>query len=393
MKTVVIVGASHAAPDAISTLRRSGWQGEIILIGDETSLPYQRPPLSKGYYSGDVEQEKLLIRNAAFYEKSNVELRLGQRVISIDRATKQLTLNNADTVRYDKLVLATGTRARLLNIAGAEMPQVKYLRTINDVDNIKKVVTAGSKLLIVGAGYIGLEVAASAVKQGVNVTVLESMDRVLARVTGPQVSAFYQDLHGEQGVDIRLNATLTEFVTNTDQDNDKPAYALMANGEKIPFDCAIVGIGVLPNSEIAQDAGLQCNNGIVVDQYTRTNDPDIYAIGDVSNHPNAIYKQNIRLESVPNASGQAKVAAAHICGKETAYNQLPWFWSDQYDVKLQTAGLFQGYDETLVQGDIEQRKFSVTYLKQGKVIAIDALNSPADFMKTKKTILADLGEG
>ena len=385
MKTVVIVGASHAAPDAISTLRRSGWQGKIVLIGDEDRLPYQRPPLSKAYYSGDVSKDKLLIRNQAFYEKSEVELKLGLRTESIDRELKSVTLDNAETVFYDKLILATGTRARHLNIPGADSPEVHYLRTMADVDGIKSSLVKGAKLLIVGAGYIGLEVAASAVKQGIDVTVLESMDRVLARVTGPEISDFYQQLHARNGVSIKLNSVLTEFV------NDNGGrHALMANGEKISFDHAIIGIGVVPNSEIAEQAGLECDNGICVDEFTRTSDPDIYAVGDVSNHPNVIYNQRIRLESVPNASGQAKVAASHICNKEIKYDQLPWFWSDQYDVKLQTAGLFQGYDQTLLQGDIEQNKFSVTYLKQGNVIAIDAINSPGDFMRAKKKIIEDL---
>ena len=385
MKTVVIVGASHAAPDAISTLRRSGWQGKIVLIGDEDGLPYQRPPLSKAYYSGDVSKDKLLIRNQAFYEKSEVELKLGLRVESIDRELKSVTLDNAETVFYDKLILATGTRARHLNIPGADLPEVHYLRTMADVDGIKSSLVKGAKLLIVGAGYIGLEVAASAVKQGIDVTVLESMDRVLARVTGSEISDFYQQLHARNGVSIKLNSVLTEFVND-----NGGCHALMANGEKISFDHAIIGIGVVPNSEIAEQAGLECDNGICVDEFTRTSDPDIYAVGDVSNHPNVIYNQRIRLESVPNASGQAKVAASHICNKEIKYDQLPWFWSDQYDVKLQTAGLFQGYDQTLLQGDIEQNKFSVTYLKQGNVIAIDAINSPGDFMRAKKKIIEDL---
>ena len=388
MKTVIIIGASHAAPDAISTLRRAGWDGKIILIGDEAHLPYQRPPLSKAYYSDEVNRDKLEIRNAAFYEKNDVQLKLGQRVTSIDRTGQTVMLENGDALEYDKLILATGTRARQLKVPGADLPQISYLRTLDDVDAIKQKLQNKSsseqpaKLLIIGAGYIGLEVAASAVKQGVQVTVLEAMDRVLARVTGPEVSTFYQGLHAQNGIDIRLNSALSEFVG--DQNS---AYALLEGGEKISFDCVVVGIGVLPNSELAEQAGLECDNGIIVDEYTRTNDHNIYAIGDVSNHPNFIYNQRIRLESVPNAAGQAKVAASHICGKDIKYDQLPWFWSDQYDIKLQTAGLFQGYDQTQIQGDIEQGKFSVTYYKQGKVIAIDALNSPKDFMLAKKAIL------
>jgi len=385
MKTVVIVGAGHAAPDAISNLRRAGWEGKIVLIGDEPYLPYQRPPLSKGYFSGDIKKEKLPIRNEAFYEKSNVELRLGQRVESIDRVASTGLLDNGDSITYNKLILATGTRARNLPVPGVDQSSTFYLRTQNDVEQIKSKVSSDTKLLIVGAGYIGLELAASAIKKQTQVTVLEAMDRVLARVTGPEVSNFYQDIHTQAGVDIRLNASLKGF----DNVDDKHV-ALMANGDVIEFDVVVIGIGVIPNSEIAEQSGLECNNGIIVNEFTQTSDPNIYAVGDVSNHPSLIYNKRVRLESVPNAAGQAKVAASHICGNEIAYNQLPWFWSDQYDVKLQTAGLFQGYDEIKVTGDIEQRRFSVSYFKEGKLIAIDSLNSPADFMKAKKQILEDL---
>lgn len=386
----MIVGAGHAAPDVISTLRRAGWEGKIILMGDEPYLPYQRPPLSKGYFSDDIEKDKLTIRNHDFYKKNDVELRLGERVESINRTQSSLALKSGERVAYDKLILATGTRARLLNVDGIGSTGAHYLRTIDDVDRIKQSLTNGAKLLIIGAGYIGLELAASAMKQKtqekhIEVTVLESMDRVLARVTGEEVSTFYQDLHAKAGVDIRLNASVIQF-----HEADGAQVAILESGEKIPFDVLVVGIGVLPNSDIAEQAGLECENGIIVNKFTQTSDINIYAIGDVSNHHNAIYQKRLRLESVPNAAGQAKVAASHICGKDIEYNQLPWFWSDQYDVKLQTAGLFQGYDQTEIQGDIENQKFSVSYFNEGKLIAIDALNSPANFMKAKKRIIEDL---
>jgi 3-phenylpropionate/trans-cinnamate dioxygenase ferredoxin reductase subunit len=239
--------------------------------------------------------------------------------------------------------------------------------------------------LIVGAGYIGLEVAASAVKQGVDVTVLEAQDRVLARVTSEQVSAFYQDIHRASGVDIRLGVGLTRFVHEGGEH-----FAELGDGERIQFDCAIVGIGVIPNVELAEGAGLACDNGIVVDEFPRTEDHDVYAVGDCSNHPSPLYKKRIRLESVPNAVAQAKTAAMSICGDNRVYDQLPWFWSDQYDVKLQTAGLMQGHDETLVDGDVAARKFTVSYFREGKLIALDAINSPAEFMKAKKRICLEL---
>ena len=387
-KNVAIIGASHAAADAISTLRRAGWDHQITLIGDEQNLPYQRPPLSKAYYKGDIDTDKLVIKNASFYEKAEVDLLLGRRAESIDRAKKEVVLEDGTRVAYSKLILATGTRARLLPVEGADAACVKYLRTVADVDDIKAGLTPGSSLLIVGAGYIGLEVAASAVKQGVDVTVLEAQDRVLARVTSEQVSAFYQDIHRASGVDIRLGVGLTRFVHEGGEH-----FAELGDGERIQFDCAIVGIGVIPNTELAEEAGLACDNGIVVDEITRTEDPDIYAVGDCSNHPSLLYRKRIRLESVPNAVAQAKTAALSICGEDRVYSQLPWFWSDQYDVKLQTAGLMEGYDDFSVKGDMDERKFSVSYFKNGKLIALDAINSPAEFMKAKKRICTDLEDG
>lgn len=385
MKNVVIIGASHAAAEAISSLRKAGWQDKITLVGDEKSLPYQRPPLSKGYYKGEVTVEKLLLKNDSFYEKSDVDLYLGRRVVKIDRDVKEVEIDDGTRIGYSKIIIATGTRARLLPVEGADLPQIKYLRTLEHVDDIRSGLSTGSKLLIVGAGYIGLEVAASAIKQGVDVTVLEAQDRVLARVTSPEVSTFYQALHREQGVDVRLDAKLIKFY---EQNGD--AYAELADGEPLKFDSAIVGIGVLPNIELASEAGISCDNGILVDEFTRTDDPDIYAVGDCSNHPSLMYQQRIRLESVPNAVAQAKTAAMSICGEDKAYDQLPWFWSDQYDVKLQTAGLMQGYDRLEVNGEIDAKKFTVSYFKNDQLIAMDAINSPADFMKAKKQISLNL---
>jgi len=383
MPTVVIVGASHAAVDVIANLRRFGWDQNIILVGEEPSLPYQRPPLSKGYYKGEINSDKLLLRPDSFYQKNKVELCLGVRAKRIDRDQKSVTLSNGETISYSYLILATGTRARQLAIPGADLKNIYYLRTREDVDSIKAGSPQGANLLIVGAGYIGLEIAASAVKQDISVTVLEAQDRVLARVTSPIVSEFYQSLHASEGVDIKLNALLTEFQTH-----DEQTHALLQDDETLAFDAAIVGIGVIPNTELADQAGLACDNGIVVNEHTQTDDPCIFAIGDCSNHQNLFYGRRIRLESVPNATEQAKVAAATICDKEMVYDALPWFWSDQYDVKLQTAGLFQGYDEIVTRGDPQSRKFAAFYLLGGRLIAVDAINSPAEFMVSKKLIMA-----
>ncbi|MBX2846812.1 MAG: FAD-dependent oxidoreductase [Acidiferrobacterales bacterium] len=385
MKNVIIIGASHSAAQAISSLRRAGWSEKITLVGDEQVLPYERPPLSKAYFSGTVDADRLLIKKAEFYETAQVDLFLGHRAISIDRQEQLVTLDDGEQLSYSKLIFATGTRARTLQIEGSGVPELNYLRDLNDANQIKRQVKSGTKLLTIGAGYIGLEIAASAIKQGAKVTVLEAMDRVLQRVTSPVISEFYQTLHAQHGVDIRLGSSLLKFASI-----DSKNFALLANQQQIEFDCIVVGIGVIPNSELAEQAGLSCDNGILVDEYTQTDDPNIYAVGDCCNHPSALYDRRIRLESVPNANAQAKTAALAICGNRVAYNQLPWFWSDQYDIKLQTAGLLQGYDEAIVNGDIKENKFSVAYMKNDKMIALDAINSPAEFMKAKKLITTNL---
>lgn len=380
-QSVVIIGGSHAAAEAIPTLRQKGWTGRIILIGDEPSLPYQRPPLSKAYYQGTMSAEQILIRAATAYEQADVELLLGRRAMKIDREAKKVLLDDDSAVDYTHLILATGTRPRPLPAEGVDLPNINYLKTLQDVDRIKTQLGAEARLLIVGAGYIGLEVAASAVKQGVAVTVLEAEERVLTRVTSPVVSQFYQDVHKGEGVDIRLNARLERF-----QKTNAGTVARLADGDEIAFDCAVVGIGVLPNIELAKDAGLNCGNGILVDAYTKTNDPNIYAVGDCSMHPSFIYDRQVRLESVPNAVQQAKTAAHSICGENIAYDQVPWFWSDQYAVKLQTVGLLQGYDQVVVRGDPASRKFAAFYLQEGRLIAMDAINSPVEFMTSKKMV-------
>jgi len=382
MESIVIIGASHASVDAITALRKGGWEGSITLIGDEAELPYQRPPLSKGYFSGAVQSIKLAIRPDAFYDNNKVDVRLGVRADAIDRNAKSITLSDGSEVPYSYLIIATGTRARHLNLEGADCPEINYLRTKADVDRIKSLAVEGSKLLIVGAGYIGLELASAAVKQGVEVTVLEAMDRVLARVTCPQVSEFYQHVHAQEGVQVRLNTQLQKFT------NENGQYSAIVNdGEEILFDSAVIGIGVIPNSELAEQAGLSCDNGIIVNEFTQTDDPTIFAIGDCSNHPNLFYNKRVRLESVPNAVEQAKIAASVICGTPKVYDALPWFWSDQYDIKLQTAGLFNDYDQVVVRGESASRKFTVFYLQDAYLIAADAINSPADFMMSKKLIL------
>jgi 3-phenylpropionate/trans-cinnamate dioxygenase ferredoxin reductase subunit len=381
MKTVLIIGGGHAASAAVVALRNSKWDGKIVMISDESELPYQRPPLSKGYLLGSINEEQLPIKNQALYHKLDCELKLGVSVTHIDRNSKRLTTKNGGYINYDHLIIATGTSARKLSVPGADLECVHYLRTLADAKRIKQYITPDTKLLIVGAGYIGLEIAASAIKIGASVVVLETQERVLSRVTNPDMSEFYQRLHASNGVDIKLNTGLNELKRTS-----TGCQAQLNNGELLDFDLAVVGIGVQPNQALAEEAGLECNNGIVVDSTTRTQDPSIYAIGDVSNHPNAFYATRLRLESVPNATEQAKTAAKNICGIHNEYNAFPWFWSDQYDVKLQTAGLSLGYDTAVLRGDMNTRSFALFYLKADKLIALDAINSPRDFIKAKQLI-------
>jgi len=386
---VVIVGAGHAAAELVSALRKQNWLGEIILIGEEARLPYQRPPLSKGYLQGALRPERLLIKPLSLYQTANVDLRLSCKALSIDRETKQVLLEQGDTVNYDKLVLATGARARQLPIVGNDLPQVYTLRSQSDTDRIQQSLIPGAHVLLVGADYIGLEVAASLRQNGIRVTVVEAEQRVLKRVTCPQVSHFYYELHKQHGVDIRLNTKLDRL-----EPKDHGVSAVVsgedASRESLEVDCVVVGVGVLPNIALAERADLSCEDGVVVDEYCRTDDQSIYAVGDCCAYPNALYGRRVRIESVPNAVEQAQIVAIHLSNAAFVPPQVPWFWSDQYEVKLQTVGLLTGYDQTVVRGDVDCGKFVVFYLQQGRLIAVDAINSVGDFMAAKKILKAVL---
>jgi 3-phenylpropionate/trans-cinnamate dioxygenase ferredoxin reductase component len=380
----VVVGASHAGAQLASGLRRHGWEGRIVLIGDEACLPYHRPPLSKTYLSGAKGQHEILLRPQAAYQKLDVHLTLGVRVESIDRVHKTVALDNGESLRYDKLALTVGARPRRLPLPGAERAGVYYLRSLEDADQIRRHLGQHKRAVIIGGGYIGLEAAAALHGAGMAVTVLEALPRVLQRVTAPQISAFYERVHAEAGVHI-VTAAGVEAIEGGAQ-----AQAVRcANGAVYDADVVILGCGIVPNTELAAAAGLPVNDGIVVDEYARTADPDIVAAGDCSYHYSAIYDRHLRLESVQNATEQAGVAAATLCGKPTAYAALPWFWSDQYDLKLQIAGLSQGYDDVVVRGDLAGgRSFALYYLRAGRLLAVDAVNRPQDFMLGKRAIVA-----
>ena len=381
---VLIIGGGHAAGQCAASLRQKGWAGEITIAGEEAYPPYQRPPLSKAFLAGELDAERLYLKPRAFYDKQNIALRLGARAVRIDREAKEVRFADGAAAAYDFLVLATGARVRKLNVPGADLQGVGYLRDIDDVEALKARFRPGANLTIVGAGYIGLEVAAVAAKRGLNVTVLEVADRVMSRVTSPTVSHFFEDLHRANGVDLRLGAALEGF-----EGGDAVEAVRLTRGERLACDMAVIGVGVIPNAQLAEEAGLAVDDGVVVDEFARTADEAVYAVGDCTRHPCRYFGGALRLESVHNALEQAKTAAAAICGAPVAYDQVPWFWSDQYDVKLQTVGLCAGrYDNEVVRGAVETKSFSVFYLSGDRIVAVDSINAPADHMISRRLIAA-----
>lgn len=381
-ETVVIIGAGQAGGDMTTALRQQGFEGRIVMIGDEPALPYRRPPLSKAYLSGEMTEEQLYIKPAATYEKQSVEVKTGVRVESIDRSAKTVTLGNGENIEYTKLAFCTGGHARRLPLPGAEKPNVHYVRTIEDIEKLKAQFQPGKRLLIIGGGYIGLEAAAVGIKKELKVTLVEALPRLLARVTGPELSEYYYGVHTAKGVDIKLGAGVEAL-----EGGDTVETVVLADGTRLDADVIIVGIGLIPNTELAEAAGLEVDNGILVDLQCRsTTDPDIFAAGDCANHDHGFLQRRIRLESVPNASEGARVVAATICGKDAEHNGAPWFWSDQYDLKLQMVGINQGYEEVVIRGSMEENNFSAFYLANGVVISADTVNRPKDFMIAKKLV-------
>ena len=383
-ETCIIVGAGQAAGQLTVSLRSGGFDGRIIMIGEEPYKPYQRPPLSKHYLAGEAGLERVYFRPDDFYEKADVELLLNTRISAIDRAGRTVVLAGGNHLQYDKLALATGSRVKRLSLPGADLQGLLYLRTLDDANALRERLVSGSKLIIVGGGYIGLEAASVAIKQGVAVTVLEMEDRLMSRTATPTTAEFYRQLHQAAGVDVRTGVCVSGFAGAA----GRLQAVLCADGARIPADCALIGIGIEPNSELAAATGLATDNGITVDDYARTADPCIVAAGDCTNHPNAYLGRRLRLESVPNALAQARVAAATLCGTFSPYDEIPWFWSDQYDVKLQIVGLSQGCDRTIVRGDPAQRSFLVFCYREQRLLAVEAVNNPKEFIVCKKLLAA-----
>jgi 3-phenylpropionate/trans-cinnamate dioxygenase ferredoxin reductase subunit len=379
---VVIVGAGHAGGSAAAFLRQYGHTGPIVLIGDEPLLPYQRPPLSKAWLKGEADADSLQLKPSSWYEEAGVSLRLGGVVVSLNRGAKTVTLASGEQLPYDYLILATGARARALPILGADLAGVLALRTAADAEALKSHLGPGKRLAVVGGGYVGLEAAASTMALGGHATIIEREPRVLARVACETLSFFFQDYHGARGVTFMLDANVAGF----DGADGHVTGVRMTDGSVIACDAALVGVGAIPNEELARDAGLECANGVVVDIEARTADPFVFAIGDLTHRPLPIYSRQFRLESVPNALEQAKQAAAAIAGRPMPPHEIPWFWSDQYDLKLQIAGLPFDADRQVVRGDVAAAKFAVFHLKGDLVQAVEAVNAPPEFMAGKQLI-------
>ncbi len=380
MTGIVIIGAGHAAGQAAASLRQAKFAGPITIIGDEAHVPYQRPPLSKQYLAGTQLADKVYLRAEKFYADKDIQLMLDTRATQIDPSTKTINLDNGETIAYEKLLISTGSRPRKLSIEGSDLSGIHYLRTMDDVDGIRADVKPGANLVIVGGGYIGLEVAAVGIELGMNVHVLEMEERILQRVTTPEMSAYYHKLHTDRGVHIHTQTGVIGFSGNGSVEK------VLCGDESFDADIVIVGIGIIPNIEIAEEAGIHCENGIVVDDHCRTSDPDIYAAGDCTNHPNPLMNKRLRLESVPNAMDQARVSTANMLGDDKVYAAIPWFWSDQYDLKLQMVGFSADGDSQVLRGDMDTHQFAIFYLKDGKVVAADAVNSPKEFMLCKQLV-------
>ncbi|WP_374396942.1 NAD(P)/FAD-dependent oxidoreductase [Sphingopyxis sp.] len=386
---VVIVGAGHGGAQVAVMLRTQKFEGSIAIIGDEPELPYERPPLSKEYFAGEKEFERIQLRPAKYWDEREVTMLLGKRVVSVDPSAHTVTADGGETIGYGKLVWATGGSPRMLPIPGGDLPGVQGVRTKADADAMKAASETAEQIVVIGGGYIGLEAAAVLTKAGKKVVLLEALDRVLARVAGVELSRFYEKEHRDHGVDLRLGVCVDAIEGDTHVTGVR-----LADGEVIPADLVIVGIGIVPavGPLIAAGAeGASGSGGVLVDRLCKTSLPDIYAIGDCAAHVNDFAEgATIRLESVQNANDQANVVAKGIVGDEAPYHAIPWFWSNQYDLKLQTAGLSTGHDQAVLRGDPATRSFSIVYLKAGKVIALDCVNATKDYVQGRMIVTAGL---
>ena len=384
--SIVIVGAGHGGVQAAASLREEGFAGRIALVGDEAEIPYHRPPLSKAYLKGEVDLGGLALRAEAFFHEHRIDLVFGAKAQHIERIEHSLKLESGVSLGYDKLILATGARARELKVPGADFSNVHALRTVRDAVAIRAELGQGKRVVIIGAGFIGLEIAATAQKLGGEVTVLEIADRVMGRAVSPTLSAFFADAHRAFGARLLL----ATGVAAIHGEGGRASAVETTSGERLPADVVVAGVGIVAEDALARRAGLDCENGVVVDNTMTTSDPDIYAIGDCAYFPSRQLRSRVRLESVQNATDQAKCAAKAILGRPAPYEALPWFWSDQGDLKLQIAGLSHGVDAWTTRGDPASRAFSVFGFKDGALSVVESVNKGGDHMAARRIIAAGL---
>ena len=381
MENLLIIGAGQSAIQCISTLKKEGYSGSITLVGEEEHLPYQRPPLSKGFLEDSVNKERLYFKKLEFFTENKVQLYLGLSAEKLEIDNQKVYLSDNSVLEFDKLVFATGSRVRLLDFPGSELKSIFYLRDLDDAEAIKKDLETSENLVIIGAGYIGLEAAAIAAKKNKKVTIIEMADRVMNRTVDPQISEYYLNLHKSYGVNFHFNTSLETINKVSDS-----LEVICSDGTEMKADSVLIGAGVVPNIELAEEAGIYCDNGIIVDEFGQTNFKNIYACGDCTNHPNKILNKNLRLESVHNAMEQAKTVAFSVMNNPMEYNQVPWFWSDQYDHKLQIVGLSGDHDAVTMRGNVNDAKFMLFYTKDEELIAVDAINNPKEFLISRKLV-------
>ena len=377
---VIIIGGGQAGSTLAITLRQQKFLGSILLISDECHLPYQRPPLSKNFLTGITPKKSLYFKSSAYYEKNQIDILLNNNVTSINRADKNIALENGSKFYYKKLVIATGSKLNNLDLH-CDKEGIYYLKTINDSIKIRSLLDQQKKVVIIGAGYIGLEIAAAASKKNHQVIVLEADNRVMSRSVCTETSHFFESIHEKEGVNFFFNALIKDI-----HQHDNQKMIALNNYESINAEAIIIGVGVSPKIELAVEAGLDCQNGIMVNEFCQTSDNNIFAVGDCANYPDSIYGRRLRLESVQNAIEQAKIAASTINQIDLPHDQIPWFWSDQYNIKLKIAGVNAGYENYVIRGNISEEKFSVLYLKKGRLIAIETINDNKSFSVGRKLI-------
>ncbi len=381
MENLLIIGAGQSAIQCISTLKKEGYSGSITLVGEEEHLPYQRPPLSKGFLEDSLNKERLYFKKLEFFTENKVQLYLGLSAEKLEIDNQKVYLSDNSVLEFDKLVFATGSRVRLLDFPGSELKSIFYLRDLDDAEAIKKDLETSENLVIIGAGYIGLEAAAIAAKKNKKVTIIEMADRVMNRTVDPQISEYYLNLHESYGVKFHFNTSL-----ETINEVSNSLEVVCSDGTEVKADSVLIGAGVVPNIELAEEAGINCDNGIIVNEFGQTNFKNIYACGDCTNHPNKILNKNLRLESVHNAMEQAKTVASSVMNNPMEYNQVPWFWSDQYDHKLQIVGLSGDHDMVTMRGNTNDAKFMLFYTKDEELIAVNAINNPKEFLISRKLV-------